>query len=183
MNLPNKLTMLRILLIPVFMVVLYMGFPGATYVALVIFILASLTDLLDGKIARKYNLVTDFGKFADPLADKILILSALLLFVQFGQMPAWCAIVILTREFAVTGLRLVAVEGGKVIAAGISGKLKTFFSTVGCCVMMTPWHGIALGGHSWLTLDNLCVAVMVILTLWSGIEYFAKNISVFRNMK
>lgn len=180
MNTANKITLLRIVLVPVYVVLMLLDKPIA---ALIVFILAGLSDSLDGYIARHYNQITDFGKFADPLADKILILSALLLFVQFGQMPAWCAILILTREFAVTGLRLVAVEGGKVIAAGISGKLKTFFSTVGCCVMMTPWHGIALGGLSWLTLDNLCVAVMVILTLWSGFEYFAKNISVFRNMK
>ena len=92
MNLPNKLTMLRILLIPVFMVVLYLGFPGATYVALLIFILASFTDLLDGKIARKYNLVTDFGKFADPLADKMLTAAAMLWFVENGQMPAWASL-------------------------------------------------------------------------------------------
>lgn len=180
MNTANKITLLRIVLVPVYVVLMLLELPIA---ALIVFILAGLSDSLDGYIARNYNQITDFGKFADPLADKILILSAILLFVQFGQMPAWCAILILTREFAVTGLRLVAVEGGKVIAAGISGKLKTFFSTVGCCVMMTPWHGIALGGLAWLTLDNICVAIMVILTLWSGVEYFVKNISVFRNMK
>ena len=95
MNLPNKLTMLRIVLIPVFMGVLYWGFSGATYVALAIFIIASLTDLLDGKIARKYNLVTDFGKFADPLADKMLTTAALLWFVEAGQMPAWALLIVL----------------------------------------------------------------------------------------
>lgn len=180
MTTANKITILRMILVPVYVVLMLLERPIA---ALIVFILAGLSDSLDGYIARNYNQVTDFGKFADPLADKILILSAMLLFVQFGQMPAWCAIVILTREFAVTGLRLVAVEGGKVIAAGISGKLKTFFSTIGCCVMMTPWHSLCLGGLSWLSLDNICVALMVILTLWSGVEYFVKNISVFRNMK
>lgn len=180
MTTANKITILRMILVPVYVVLMLLERPIA---ALIVFILAGLSDSLDGYIARNYNQVTDFGKFADPLADKILILSAMLLFVQFGQMPAWCAIVILTREFAVTGLRLVAVEGGKVIAAGVSGKLKTFFSTIGCCVMMTPWHGLCLGGLSWLSLDNICVALMVILTLWSGVEYFVKNISVFRNMK
>lgn len=180
MTTANKITLVRIILVPVYVVLMLLELPIA---ALIVFILAGLSDSLDGYIARNYNQVTDFGKFADPLADKILILSAILLFVQLGQMPAWCAILILTREFAVTGLRLVAVEGGKVIAAGISGKLKTFFSTIGCCVMMTPWHDLCIGGLSWLSLDNLCVAVMVILTVWSGAEYFVKNASVFRNMK
>ena len=180
MTTANKITIVRMILVPVYVVLMLLQKP---ILALIVFILAGLSDSLDGYIARHYNQVTDFGKFADPLADKILILSAMLLFVQFGQMPAWCAIVILTREFAVTGLRLVAVEGGKVIAAGISGKLKTFFSTVGCCVMMTPWHSVCLGGLAWLSLDNISVAVMVILTVWSGAEYFVKNIAVFRNMK
>ena len=104
MNLPNKMTLLRIILIPVFMVVLYWGFPGATWVALAIFIIASLTDMLDGKIARKYNLVTDFGKFADPLADKMLVTAAMLWFVEIGQMPAWMLLIVICREFAVSGL-------------------------------------------------------------------------------
>ena len=94
MNLPNKLTLLRILLIPVFMVILYWGFPGAEYVALLVFIIASLTDMLDGKIARKYNLITDFGKFADPLADKMLVTAAMLWFVECGKMPAWALLII-----------------------------------------------------------------------------------------
>lgn len=180
MTTANKITILRMLLVPVYVLLMLLEKP---IFALIVFILAGLSDSLDGYIARHYNQVTNFGKFADPLADKILILSAILLFVQFGQMPAWCAIVILTREFAVTGLRLVAVENGTVIAAGISGKLKTFCSTIGCCLMMTPWHTLCLGGLSWLSLDNICVAVMVILTVWSGVEYFVKNIAVFRNMK
>ena len=107
MNLPNKMTLLRIILIPVFMVVLYWGFPGATWVALAIFIIASLTDMLDGKIARKYNLVTDFGKFADPLADKMLVTAAMLWFVEIGQMPAWMLLIVICREFAVSGLRMI----------------------------------------------------------------------------
>ena len=135
MNLPNKLTMLRILLIPVFMVVLYWDFPGATWVAVAIFIIASFTDLLDGKIARKYNLVTDFGKFADPLADKMLVTAALLWFVEIGQMPAWALLIVLVREFAVSGLRMIASDKGRVIAAGWSGKVKTA-STMVCIVLM-----------------------------------------------
>ncbi len=135
MNLPNKLTLLRIILIPVFMVVLYWGFPGATYVALAIFIIASLTDMLDGKIARKYNLVTDFGKFADPLADKMLVTAAMLWFVEIGQMPAWTLLIVICREFAVSGLRMIASDKGRVIAAGWSGKVKTA-STMVCIVLM-----------------------------------------------
>ena len=125
MNLPNKLTLMRIILTPVFMAVLYWGFPGADYAALAIFIIASLTDLLDGKIARKYHLVTDFGKFADPLADKILVTAAMLWFVEVGRMPAWALLVVLLREFAVSGLRMIASDKGRVIAAGWSGKVKT----------------------------------------------------------
>ena len=125
MNLPNKLTMLRIILTPVFLAVLYWGFPGADYAALAIFIIASVTDLLDGKIARKYNLVTDFGKFADPLADKILVVAAMLWFVERGRMPAWMVMIVITREFAVSGLRMIASDNGRVIAAGWSGKVKT----------------------------------------------------------
>lgn len=124
MNLPNKLTMLRILLIPVFMLVLYWGFPGATWAALAVFVIASLTDLLDGKIARKYNLVTDFGKFADPLADKCLVTAAMLWFVEIGQMPAWALLIVIVREFAVSGLRMIASDKGRVIAAGWSGQGK-----------------------------------------------------------
>ena len=172
MNLPNKLTMLRIILIPVFMVVLYWDFPGATWAALAIFVIASLTDLLDGKIARKYNLVTDFGKFADPLADKMLTTAAMLWFVEIGQMPAWALLVVLIREFAVSGLRMIASDKGRVIAAGWSGKVKTA-STMVCIVLMLmmnePWMPIPR------TLNILCVAVIVVTTLYSGVEYFILN--------
>ena len=164
MNLPNKLTMLRILLIPVFMVVLYWDFPGATWVAVAIFIVASFTDLLDGKIARKYNLVTDFGKFADPLADKMLV--ALLWFVEIGQMPAWALLIVLVREFAVSGLRMIASDKGRVIAAGWSGKVKTASTMVCIVLMFLPIPG-------WL--NTVCVAVIAITTLYSGVEYFVLN--------
>ena len=163
MNLPNKLTMLRILLIPVFMVVLYWDFPGATWVAVAIFIIASFTDLLDGKIARKYNLVTDFGKFADPLADKMLVTAALLWFVEIGQMPAWA---LLIREFAVSGRRMIASDKGRVIAAGWSGKVKTASTMVCIVLMFLPIPG-------WL--NTVCVAVIAITTLYSGVEYFVLN--------
>ena len=166
MNLPNKLTPLRIILRPAFMVVLYWGFPGANYVALGIFILASLTDMLDGKIARKYNLVTDFGKFADPLADKMLVTAAMLWFVEIGRMPAWALLLVIVREFAVSGLRMIASDKGRVIAAGWSGKVKTASTMVCIVLMFLPIPG-------WL--NAVCVAVIALTTLYSGVEYFMKN--------
>lgn len=166
MNLPNKLTLLRIILIPVFMVVLYWGFPGATWVALAIFIIASLTDMLDGKIARKYNLVTDFGKFADPLADKMLVTAAMLWFVEIGQMPAWMLLIVICREFAVSGLRMIASDKGRVIAAGWSGKVKTASTMVCICLMLA---------FSRPALDRVCTVVILAATVYSGIEYFVKN--------
>lgn len=166
MNLPNKLTVLRIILIPVFMAVLYWGFPNATYVALVIFIIASLTDLLDGKIARARGLVTDFGKFADPLADKMLVTAAMLWFVEIGQMPAWALLIVICREFAVSGLRMIASDKGRVIAAGWSGKVKTATTMVCICLMLLPIPAAV----NWV-----CVALIVATTLYSGVEYFVKN--------
>lgn len=182
MNTPNKITIGRILLVPVFILTMLIDFPFHNLVSLVLFAIAGASDSVDGYIARKYNMVTDFGKFADPLADKILIMSALLIFVQWGQAPAWCAIIILAREFAVTGLRLIAVESGRVIAAGMSGKLKTAVSTIGCCIMLTPWHSLTLGATA-ITVDNVCVFLMVVLTVWSGIEYFIQNALVLKNVK
>lgn len=170
MNLPNKLTLLRIILIPVFMVVLYWGFPGATWVALAIFIIASLTDMLDGKIARKYNLVTDFGKFADPLADKCLVMAALCWFVETGDMMGWVLAAVLLREFAVSGMRLIAVEKGRVIAAGWSGKVKTASTMVCICLIL-------FGIPHWLNL--VCQGVILVTTVYSGVEYFVKNWDVF----
>ena len=166
MNTANKLTMLRVALIPVYLIVLYWGFAGATYVALAIFIVASLTDFVDGYIARHYNQVTDFGKFMDPLADKILVLSSMLWFCQVGRLPAWAVAIVVAREFAVSGLRLVAVDNGRVIAAGWSGKVKTFSTMVCLCLMHLPISG-------WL--DWVCVAVIAVTTLYSGVEYFVKN--------
>ena len=171
MNLPNKLTMLRILLIPVFMVVLYWDFPGATWVAVAIFIIASFTDLLDGKIARKYNLVTDFGKFADPLADKCLVMAALCCLVESGEFYGWILAAVLLREFAVSGMRLVAVEKGRVIAAGWSGKVKTASTMVCICLML---FGIPQ------VLNYVCQGVILVTTVYSGVEYFAKNWDVFK---
>lgn len=170
MNIANKLTLLRVFLIPVFLIVLYWGFPYSQYVALVIFIGASITDFVDGYLARSRNLVTDFGKFMDPLADKVLVVTAMLWFVQTGVMPAWAVAIVIFREFAVSGMRLIAVEGGRVIAAGWSGKVKTASTMVCLCLMFLPLPEV---------LNWVCVAVIVVTTVWSGIEYFVKNRDVF----
>ena len=163
MNTATKLTMLRVLMIPLFLVFLYLGH---RYAALGIFILASCTDFVDGYIARHYNQITDFGKFMDPLADKVLVLAAMLWSVEAGLMPAWAVLIVVLREFAVSGLRLVAVDNGRVIAAGWSGKVKTATTMVCLCVMLLPIPG-------WL--NTLCWALIVATTIYSGCEYFVKN--------
>lgn len=167
MNTANKLTLLRVLMIPVFLVVLYLDFTGSRYVALAVFILASLTDLLDGYLARRHDLVTDFGKFMDPLADKVLVVTAMLWFVECGQMPAWTVAIVVFREFAVSGMRLIAAEGGRVIAAGWSGKVKTASTMVCLILMFLPFLPV------WM--NDACVAVIVATTVYSGVEYFIKN--------
>lgn len=172
MTTANKLTLLRMALIPVFLGVLYAGFPGSRYVALAIFIIASLTDMLDGYIARHYNQITNFGKFMDPLADKVLVMAAMCYFVEVGRMPGWALAIVLLREFAVSGMRLVAVEQGKVIAAAWSGKIKTASTMVCLCLMMLPIPAV---------LNTACIAVIVLTTVYSGIEYFIKNRDVFKN--
>ena len=174
MNLPNKLTVLRIVLILPFLLVLYLDVPGASYIALAIFIIASLTDLLDGKIARSRNLVTDFGKFADPLADKMLVVAAMLWFVENGQMPGWALLIVILREFAVSGLRMVASDQGRVIAAGWSGKVKTASTMVCIVLMFLPIPA---------ELNLACVAVIVVTTIYSGVEYFVKNRDVISEIK
>jgi CDP-diacylglycerol--glycerol-3-phosphate 3-phosphatidyltransferase len=166
MNTANKLTMLRVILIPAFLVVLYIGFEGSRYVALAIFAFASLTDFADGHIARSRGQVTDFGKFMDPLADKVLVVAALLWFTQQGLMPAWAALIVIIREFAVTALRLVAVDKGRVIAAGTSGKIKTASTMVCILLMFLPIPQILI---------YICIGIIVVVTLYSGIEYFVKN--------
>lgn len=164
MTTASKITLLRVLMIPVFMVLLLMGH---TIPALIVFIVASCTDFVDGYIARHYDQVSNFGKFLDPLADKLLVISCMLIFIQWGRMPAWAVMVVLTREFAVTGLRLVAVEGGRVIAAAWSGKVKTFSTMVGLCEMLL---------FSELPVLDLVITVIIVATtLISGVEYFVKN--------
>ena len=174
MTLASKITLVRVAMIPAFMVTMYLsgGTPGLwMYVSLAIFIVASLTDSLDGYIARHYNQVTDFGKFLDPLADKLLVIAAMCMFCQWGVFPAWALMIVLTREFAVTGLRLIAVQKGHVIAAGWSGKVKTASTMVCICLML---FGIPQ------VLNYVCQGVILVTTVYSGIEYFAKNWDVFK---
>ena len=169
MNLPNKLTMLRIILVPVFIVVLM---TGHYYTAAVIFIAASLTDMLDGQIARKYDLVTNFGKLMDPLADKLLVMSALICLVQLGDIPGWMVIVILGREFAITGLRTVAASNGVVIAAGWTGKIKTVLQMIAVIlILLKNWPFVYIG----IPMDRIVLWAAVVMTIVSGAEYIIKN--------
>ena len=167
----NKLTLTRVALIPVFLAVMYWDFPGHRYVGLGIYIVACLTDLLDGYIARHYNQISDFGKFMDPLADKCLVMAALCIFVAEGTLEAWILATVLVREFAVSGMRLIAAEKGRVIAAGWSGKVKTSSTMVCICLIL---FGIP---HA---LNLVCQAVILVTTVYSGVEYFIKNWDVFR---
>ena len=168
MTTASKITLIRVAMIPLFMVVLLLGHCWA---ALVIFAIASLTDFVDGYIARRYQQTSDFGKFLDPLADKLLVTAAMLIFVQWGRMPAWAVMIVLAREFAVSGLRMVAATGGKVLAAGWSGKVKTFSTMVGLCVMMVFSYG-------WL--NWTITGIIVATTLYSGVEYFVQNWNVIK---
>lgn len=170
MTLASKITLLRVAFIPVYMVLMYLsgGEPNVwMWLALAVFILASLTDYIDGQIARKWNQVSDFGKFLDPLADKLLTIAAMVIFCEWGTIPAWALMLVLTREFAVTGLRLVAVGKGKVIAAGWSGKVKTASSMIGLCALM------AFPTVQWLAI--VVTTVIVVTTIYSGVEYFIQN--------
>ena len=170
MTLASKITLIRVAFIPVYMVLMYLsgGCPNYwMWIALGVFILASLTDFVDGQIARRCNQVSDFGKFLDPLADKLLTIACMTMFCQWGQVPAWALMIVLTREFAVTGLRLVAVGKGVVIAAGLSGKVKTACSMVGLCFLM------AFPTVGWLC--TTVVGAIVVTTVYSGVEYFAQN--------
>ena len=166
MTTANKLTLCRVVMIPIFLVLLYVDFTGHLWAALAVFILASVTDFIDGYVARHYHQITDFGKFMDPLADKLLVMSAMAWFVEVAWMPAWAFFVVIARELAVTGLRLVAVEQGRVIAAAKSGKVKTACTMVGIILMLIFPHA---------TLRLVCVAVILVTTIYSGIEYFVKN--------
>lgn len=175
MNLPNKLTLFRVILIPFFLVFLLTDLGGAygRWIALGIFAVASLTDLLDGKIARKYHLVTNFGKFMDPLADKLLVCSAMIAFVELGQMPAWIVIVIISREFAISGFRLVAADNDVVIAASWWGKTKTVSQMVMVILMIANVEQLAM-------VTEIVMWLALVLTLISMVDYFIKNKNVMK---
>ena len=166
MTTANKLTLSRVAMIPLFIAIMYCDFPGYRYVALGIYVVASITDFVDGYIARHYNQVSNFGKFMDPIADKLLVTAAMLMFVAEGRMPAWVLLAVIAREFAVTGLRLVAVEQGRVIAAGKSGKIKTASTMVCNCIMFLPIPN---------ALNTVCWLVILVTTVYSGVEYFVQN--------
>lgn len=166
----NKITIARVILIPVFLILAY---AGQSMAALIVYIIACLSDMADGYIARHYNQITNFGKFMDPLADKVLVLAAMCFFVENGQMPGWAVVIVLFREFAVSGLRLIAVEQQRVIAAAWSGKIKTACTMIGLCAMLAfPALAIVSTVSTW---------IIVLTTLYSGIEYFYVNRDVFKN--
>lgn len=176
MTLASKITLARVAMIPAYMATMYLSQGQANvwmYISLAIFIIASLTDFLDGYIARHYNQTSDFGKFLDPLADKLLTIAAMAMFCEWGVFPAWALMIILTREFGVSGLRMVASQKGNVIAAGWSGKVKTASTMVGLCAMMAL-PGIPL-------LNGIVIGMIVVTTLYSGVEYFVQNWSCLWN--
>ena len=166
----NKITIFRIVLIPVFLVLAY---TGLKYWALAVYIIACLSDVADGYIARHYNQVSNFGKFVDPLADKMLVLSAMCFFIENGQMPGWAVAIVLFREFAVSGLRLIAVEQSRVIAAARSGKIKTGCTMVGLGAML-------LFGQQYPVVNLVCYILIIVTTVYSGVEYFVANRDVFK---
>jgi len=174
MNTANKITMIRIVLIPAFLAVLYIGFAGSNYVAMGIFIACGMTDFVDGYIARHHDQVTDFGKFMDPLADKILVFSAMLWFIERGVMPAWVVLIVVIREFMITALRLIAIDNGRVIAAAISGKIKTVVTMVCLSIMFLPLR-------EWIV--YICVTAITVTTVASGAEYLIKNKDILKLSK
>lgn len=177
MNLPNKLTILRVLMIPFFLLFMLTDLGGAAgkWIALAIFIVASLTDLIDGKIARKYNLVTNFGKFMDPLADKLLVCAALICLVEVGLLPAWMVVIIISREFIISGFRLIAADNGVVIAASYWGKFKTTFQMIMICLLIANIHNAAMQ-----LLTVICTWAALLLTVISLIDYLVKNKDVMK---
>lgn len=180
MNLPNKLTLFRVILIPFFVFFLLAPyFEGyGNYIAVAIFIVASITDFLDGKIARKYHLVTNFGKFMDPLADKLLVSSALICLVALNKIPAWIVIVIIAREFIISGFRLVAADNGVVIAASYWGKFKTAFQMVTAIVLI-----LNIPGEVFAVIGTVLIYISLVLTVISLIDYIAKNKDVLKDQK
>ena len=177
MNLPNKLTMFRVILIPFFVLFMLVDITNVDkWIALAIFIIASLTDLLDGRIARKYNLVTNFGKFMDPLADKLLVCSALICLVEMAKIPSWMVIIIIAREFIISGFRLIAADNGVVIAANYWGKFKTTFQMVMICLLIADIEAISV-------ITDVIMWAALILTVISLIDYLIKNKDVMKDTK
>ncbi|MDE6014132.1 MAG: CDP-diacylglycerol--glycerol-3-phosphate 3-phosphatidyltransferase [Acetatifactor sp.] len=198
MNLPNKLTIFRVILIVPFVLVLLGSIQGwglhemlfggvsayAEYTALGIFIVASLTDLLDGKIARKYNLVTNFGKFMDPLADKLLVCAAMIVLVEMGRIPSWVVVVIISREFIISGFRLIASDNGVVIAASYWGKFKTTFQMVMICMMLVkdaPFLSLAAHQEYFALATDIVMWIALALTVISLVDYLVKNRNVMKD--
>ncbi|NMB43678.1 MAG: CDP-diacylglycerol--glycerol-3-phosphate 3-phosphatidyltransferase [Clostridiales bacterium] len=176
MNLPNKITLGRVLLIPVFLIFYLTSIPNGQYIAGAIFIIASLSDFVDGHLARKHNLVTNFGKFIDPLADKLLVVSALICFVENKQVAAWIVIIIIAREFIISGLRLVAVTSGIVIAASSWGKLKTVSQMIMCILLIFNFDNPIFA-----LLEQIFIYLALILTVISLIDYMYKNMNVIED--
>lgn len=180
MNLPNKLTLFRIFLIPVFIIVMMINIPNKFLIACMIFIIASVTDAMDGHIARKYNLITDFGKFMDPLADKLLVISALTTMIEFDLVAAWMVIIIVARELTVSILRAIAAADGKVIAASSGGKLKTISQMIAIVVLLLAAQ---TGNIMLLDTGKIIILIATLLTLYSGWEYIYKNRNLFMESK
>ena len=176
MNLPNKLTILRVLMIPFYVCFQLNPMPGCKWVALALFCVASFTDFLDGQIARKKGLVTNFGKFMDPLADKLLVCSALICFTQLSLLPAWIVIIIVAREFIISGFRLIAAEQGVVIAASYWGKFKTV-SQMGMIILLI----IDIGHPAFIMAEKIFTYLALALTVISLVDYIRKNIGVLSN--
>lgn len=180
MNLPNKLTLFRIFLIPVLIVVMLLNIPNKYLLACIIFIVASITDAMDGHIARSRNLVTDFGKFMDPLADKLLVISTLTCMIEASLVPAWMVIIIVSRELTVSILRAIAASEGKVIAASGGGKLKTITQMLSIIILLL---GANFNNNLFLNIGFICILLATLLTLYSGWEYLYKNKDLFMNSK
>lgn len=200
MNLPNKLTVFRVILIVPFILLLLGSSHGwgffqtlfgqdgylPEYLALAVFIVASLTDMLDGKIARKYNLVTNFGKFMDPLADKLLVCAAMIVLVEMGRIPSWIVVIIISREFIISGFRLIASDKGVVIAASYWGKFKTTFQMIMICMMIVqdcPFFAGLGGGKAFAILTAIIMWVALALTVISLVDYIVKNKDVMKDTK
>ena len=192
MNLPNKITVSRICLIPIFVILLVVPFnwgnvtllgttlPVTHLIGALVFILASTTDWIDGHLARKYHLVTNLGKFLDPLADKLMVSAAFIILVDMGYAPSWIVILIISREFAVTGLRLVLAGEGEVVAANMLGKIKTWTQIIAISALLL--HNIVFENLS-IPFADIALWVALFFTLWSGWDYFAKNAHAFKNSK